>query len=252
MRKGNIPSASVMNQGKTRTVKIDIPSNYDNTKPYRLVFGMHCMGGWAQGVVNEGYYGLKPLDAENSTIFVAPQGYVWDSNVPWSQQDFPFFDSLLVNLESNLCIDSSRVFSTGFSYGSMYTNSLAQNHQKVLRGVAVYETAGYNIYVPDNTGEPLAWMGVVGMSDELCPPKAGRDARDKFLKNNSDNGIALQETAPETTAGSGSHICYDYKQVNQRFPVRWCTADGSHIWNHADNGQSTWVPASTWNFITQF
>lgn len=154
---------TMMNQGKTRTIKIYIPDNYDNNKPYRLVFGMHCMGGWAQGGVDEGYYGLKPLDTQNSIIFVAPQGYVWDSNVPWSEQDFPFFDSLLVNLESNLCIDSSRVFSTGFSYGSMYTNSLAQNHQKVLRGVAVYETAGYNIYIPDNTGEPFAWMGVVGM-----------------------------------------------------------------------------------------
>jgi len=70
----------MINQGKTRTIKIDIPSNYDNTKPYHVVFDMHCMGGWAQGVVNGGYYGLKPLDIESSTIFVAPQGYVWDSN----------------------------------------------------------------------------------------------------------------------------------------------------------------------------
>ena len=46
-------------QGK-RTVRIDIPDNYDNTKPYKLMFGMHCMGGWAGGVQQEGYYGLKP------------------------------------------------------------------------------------------------------------------------------------------------------------------------------------------------
>ncbi|MFA6836062.1 MAG: hypothetical protein WCR04_06625 [Fibrobacteraceae bacterium] len=104
---------------------------------------------------------------------------------PWSRQDFPFFDSLLVNLESNLCIGSSRVFSTGFSYGSMYTNCLAQNHQKVSRDVAVYETAGYNIYIPDNTGEPLAWMDVVGMSDGLCPLKP---VSGSHISNHTNNG----------------------------------------------------------------
>ena len=58
----------------TRTIRIDIPDNYDNHKPYRLVFGMHCMGGWAGGVQQEGYYGLKPLDTQKTTIFVAPEG----------------------------------------------------------------------------------------------------------------------------------------------------------------------------------
>jgi len=36
--------------GGRRTVRIDIPNNYNNQNPYRLVFGMHCMGGWAGGV----------------------------------------------------------------------------------------------------------------------------------------------------------------------------------------------------------
>ena len=60
-------------QGK-RTVRIDIPDNYDNTKPYKLMFGMHCMGGWAGGVQQEGYYGLKPFDTAKNFIFVAPEG----------------------------------------------------------------------------------------------------------------------------------------------------------------------------------
>ena len=38
----------------TRTIRVDIPDDYDNQKPYRLVFGMHCMGGWAGGVQQEG------------------------------------------------------------------------------------------------------------------------------------------------------------------------------------------------------
>ncbi len=235
----------------TRTIRIDIPDDYDNGKPYRLVFGMHCMGGWAGGVQQEGYYGLKPLDTEKTTIFVAPEGN--GNQAPWAQDDYTLFDELLADLEENLCIDSSRVFSTGFSYGSMFTNGLSWNHQKWIRGVAVYETAERNIWLPQHTGEPIAWMGVLGFDDGLCTPEMGRHARDIILEHNSENGAALQESAEEAVRGSGIHLCYDYKTVDQRFPVRWCTQDGGHIWNHKDQGASeSWVPQATWDFITQF
>ena len=107
----------------TRTVRIDIPKNYDKNKPYKLIFGMQCMGGWAGGVQDEGYYGLKPLDTENTAIFVAPEGN--GNQAPWDQNDYILFDELLAYLEGNFCIDSSRVFSTGFSYGSMFSNGLS-------------------------------------------------------------------------------------------------------------------------------
>ena len=48
----------------TRTVRIDIPKNYNKDVPSRLIFGMQCMGCWAGGVQDDGYYGLKPLDTE--------------------------------------------------------------------------------------------------------------------------------------------------------------------------------------------
>ena len=97
----------------TRTVRIDIPKSYDKNKPYKLIFGMQCMGGWAGGVQDEGYYGLKPLDKDETAIFVAPEGN--GNQAPWDQNDYILFDELLAMLEDSFCIDSSRVFSTGFS-----------------------------------------------------------------------------------------------------------------------------------------
>lgn len=235
----------------TRTIRIDIPDNYDNHKPYRLVFGMHCMGGWAGGVQQEGYYGLKPLDTQKTTIFVAPEGNgEW---APWGEDDYILFDELLADLEGNLCIDSSRVFSTGFSYGSMFTNGLSRNHQDVLRGVAVYETADINIWLPEHSGKPIAWMGVLGLQDDLCTPELGRSARNTALKYASAEGKdATQEVATEYP-GYGEHVCYNYTSVDPRFPVRWCTQNGGHIWDHKDPGATeSWVPSATWDFITQF
>ena len=233
-----------------RTVRIDIHDDYDNNKPYKLIFGMHCMGGWAGGVQQEGYYGLKPFDKEHNCFFVAPEGN--GQQAPWGQDDYTLFDELYEHITSKLCIDTSRVFSTGFSYGAMFTNGLSWNHQKVLRAVAVYEVAERNIWLPKNTGEGIGWMGVLGLDDGLCTPQMGRAARDIILKNNSEHGKAVQEKAQEATPG-GPHKCYDYTTVDPKYPVRWCTQSGGHLWDHKDPGQhQSWVPQATWDFFSKF
>ena len=234
----------------TRTVRIDIPKSYDKNKPYKLIFGMQCMGGWAGGVQDEGYYGLKPLDTENTAIFVAPEGN--GNQAPWGQDDYTLFDELLAYLEGNFCIDSSRVFSTGFSYGSMFSNGLSWNHQDVLRAVAVYETAERNIWLPQRKQMGIGWMGVLGLDDNLCTPEMGRNARDIILTLNSEGGKAKNERAEEAQRNA-AHKCYDYTTVEERFPVRWCTQSGGHIWDHKDPGQQkSWVPETTWDFFSKF
>ena len=233
-----------------RTVRIDIPKSYDKNKPYKLIFGMQCMGGWAGGVQDEGYYGLKPLDKNETAIFVAPEGN--GNQAPWGQDDYTLFDELLAYLEGNFCIDSSRVFSTGFSYGSMFSNGLSWNHQDVLRAVAVYETAERNIWLPQRKNMGIGWMGVLGLDDGLCTPEMGRAARDIILTLNSEGGKAKNERAEEAQRNA-AHKCYDYTTVEERFPVRWCTQSGGHIWDHKDPGQNkSWVPETTWDFFSKF
>ena len=234
----------------TRTVRIDIPKSYDKNKPYKLIFGMQCMGGWAGGVQDEGYYGLKPLDKDETAIFVAPEGN--GNQAPWDQNDYILFDELLAMLEDSFCIDSSRVFSTGFSYGSMFSNGLSWNHQDVLRAVAVYETAERNIWLPQRKQMGVGWMGVLGLDDNLCTPEMGRNARDIILSLNSEGGKAKNERAEEAQRNA-AHKCYDYTTVEERFPVRWCTQSGGHIWDHKDPGQNkSWVPETTWDFFSKF
>lgn len=240
--------------GIEHEVYLDLPENYDKNKPYRLVFGMHCMGGSAQNVAkNEHYYGYRDQKgAKESTIFVAPHGYT--DNMPWrcgDNKDHLFFDEILTYLNENLCVDTSRVFSSGFSFGAMYSNSLAQTFQHRLRGVVVFATADQVIYLPKNAGKPIAWMGTVGLSDGTCPPSMGRSARDRILKNNGPEGHTDCTGEKATEFSGGNHVCYDYKTVDPRFPVKWCTFNGGHQWDMRENGK-LWASDLGWEFITQF
>jgi poly(3-hydroxybutyrate) depolymerase len=257
---------SITSAGLSRRYIIDVPTNYNPNHPYRLIFGMHCMCGSMWSVQSEKFYMLKRLadSTQDNCIFVAPSVYnggnynqsswgcpVWDQN----EKDHTFFDDMLKLFKDTLCVDTNRVFVAGFSYGAMFTNSLAQNHQKQLRAVACHATSfGGGIYVPKNTGLPIAWMGTVGMSDTRCPPSDGRACRDTVLKY---NGNIKPTTVPETKAGSKTHVIYDYEGGIR--PVKWCTADADHQWSEYDGGaigsydaNKTWTAEVTWKFFTQF
>ena len=149
---------TITSAGLTRQYTIDIPENYDKNKTYHLIFAMHMMGGHMQTMVDQNYYGLKTY-AERDTvpvIFVAPEGYTDRS--PWrggDDKDHIFFADMLELFKDKLSIDTSRVFSTGFSFGAMFTYSLSLEFQKDLRAVACYAPANWNIYLPENKHEPL-------------------------------------------------------------------------------------------------
>ena len=254
-------------EGIEHEIYLTLPENYDKNKPYRLVFGMHYMGGSAEAVAKrEAYYGLRNQSgAKENTIFVAPHGYTTETDRsgkeksnPWrcgDDKDHVFFDEFLTYLNENLCIDTSRVFSVGFSFGAMFSNALAQDFQHRLRGVVVFSTMDMVIYIPKNKGLPIAWMGTVGMGDELCTPELGRSSRDRILKNNGipdaeGNFTDARGEKAEEYAGD-KHVCYDYKTVDPRFPVKWCTFDGKHAYNASDDGK-VWTTPTAWEFITQF
>src|SRR4051794_23044772 len=113
--------------GLERKYTIDIPADYDKSKPYRLIFAMHMMGGHMNTMVGNKFYGLKTFAERDHipVIFVAPEGYTDQS--PWrgrDDKDHVFFADMLAHFKEELSIDTSRVFCAGFSFGAMVTYSL--------------------------------------------------------------------------------------------------------------------------------
>ena len=244
---------TITSTGQARTYIIDIPTNYDMTKPYRFFYTSHWLNGTADQVKSQNYYGLKPLAtaANEPAIFVAPQGI----NNTWMQADHALFDDILALVKENLCIDTTRVFATGFSFGGMITYSLSVNHQKDIRAGVGIAPANYNIYLPTKTRQPIAWMQTTGMSDTTCPWVNGssttQGAKYIAIEKAMDSGCTVPATIP--TWQSGNHVCYDFAGCQTGYPTKACTFNGGHTSSATDSGTNTnWIPAVSWEFFTQF
>jgi poly(3-hydroxybutyrate) depolymerase len=244
---------TITSTGQERTYIIDIPANYDMNRPYRLFYTSHWIGSTSEAVRDQDYYFLKPLAtaANESAIFVAPQS----DGATWQEKDHALFDDILAYVKANLCIDTTRVFATGFSFGGMITYSLSVNHQRDIRAAVGIAPANYNIYVPTKTHEPIAWMQTTGMGDTRCPWINGNSTTQgaKFIATElaTDNGCTVPPDIP--TWQQGGHLCYDFQGCSSGYPTRACTFDGGHTNIASDPGSNAnWIAEESWRFFAQF
>jgi len=264
--------------GMSREYIIDIPADYDPSHPYRLIFSWHQAYGSDTGnavgqypanngpnfdAKNYAYFGLhrEATTANQPAIFIAPGGI---GNLPWDYaRDVVLFDDLLALVDANLCIDDSRVFTTGFSFGAMMSYALSLGRPAKLRGAVAMAAANYNFTQPTNAHVPIAYMGTTGMSDGTCPFVHSDTAKEggKYcvLQHAQDNGCTIPATLETTTVGSKKYLCYDFQGCKAGFPVKVCTFDGPHTPSAVDDGSSSgddglkaFIPPLAWKFISQF
>jgi poly(3-hydroxybutyrate) depolymerase len=250
---------TIQSGGQNRSYILRIPANYDMNRPYRLFFGFHWNGGTANDVDSGGtdgynwsYYGLRRLadNANNSTIFVAPQG----NGNGWANpngQDVTFVDNMLSQISGGLCVDMSRIFAGGFSYGGGMSYALACARATVFRGVAVY--SGAQLSGCSGGTQPIAYIGLHGLRDNVLNISLGRGLRDTFVRNNG----CTPQNPPEPANGSLTHIVTAYSGCRAGYPVVWAAFDGAgHDPGPIDgctcDGWRTWTSGEVWKFITQF
>jgi poly(3-hydroxybutyrate) depolymerase len=242
---------------------IDIPANYNKDNPYRLIFGMHCMGGSAARVAAadngddlSAFYSMKTQAAKDNIqcIYVAPQG---DGGGTWNPTNDPkFFSDILATLKNNLCIDTTRVFVCGFSFGAMFSYSLSLGYPKQLRAVACYAPANWNFDPqPTNNHIPVAYYQTTGTGDGTCS-WINNDANKKggkycLLQHAEDNGCNTNITIKLAT--SGTHVVTEFTGCKDGYPVKFSSFNGGHQCMASDPGSSVnWIEVETWEFFKRF
>jgi len=235
--------------GASRKYILRVPDAYDNSHPYRLVFAFAESGSSAASVVSRNYFTLATLDSKN-TIFAAPDAA--NGAGSWSKSDVELTDAILAQLEGDLCIDTTRIFATGFSFGGAMSLALACTRADVFRAVAFFSGADLTGSCPATLTKPIAYYASQASQDSSGTPmpSSGKVKQAEFAAVNG----CMPEPSATTFPGAGKpHTCTEYKGCSPGHPTKYCVFDGPHGWEPKDPGQSmSWDAPEAWKFITQF
>ena len=208
-----------------RQFYVSIPSDYDPTKSYRLIFAWHYAGGTAATLAGTGfsggYYGVQPKLPQ--AIYVAGQGLLstpGDATTSgWPNTnggDIAFLNAMLTWLKSNLCVDTTRIMSTGFSYGGIMSDTIGCQMPDVFRAVAVMSGSLFSRTSSCKSHDIAAWI-THGTADPTVDISGDETARDQFL---ADNHCGTTSTAVDPSP------CMSYDGCDSGYPVVWCPVDG--------------------------
>src|SRR5690606_8116390 len=166
-------------------------------------------------------------------IFVAPEGLDFGGNGKgWGNEggkDLAFFDAMLERFENEMCIDTERVFSTGFSFGGMMSWALGCGRGDKVRAIA--PMAGNTTVSGCLDGDnPVAVMGFHGDDDTVVTISGGRVGRDKFVERNNCGAEKPSESKYCEGAGQDRQpcTCVTYEGCDEGYPVTWCEFNGPH------------------------
>jgi poly(3-hydroxybutyrate) depolymerase len=240
----------IMFDGASRNYILRVPDDYDNTHPYRLVFAYAESGASAMSVASRNYFTMATLDSANTTIFVAPDAA--NGMGSWSASDVELTDDILAQLEGDLCIDRTRIFATGFSFGGAMCLALACQRADVFRGVAFFSGADLTGSCNGTLTTPIAYYASQASGDSSGDPmpSSGRIKQAQFAEV---NGCTAEPDATTFPAAGQPHKCTVYQGCSEGHPTVYCVFEGAHGWEPRDPGESmSWNAPAAWEFITQF
>ncbi len=253
---------------------LNVPTNYDNTHPYKFVIAYHELNGNDDEMYSHQYYHLLSL-SNNSTIFVAPNGQQNNANCTqasgcgWpnpNDSDMLLADAVVAQIEQNFCVDTNRIFATGWSYGASMSYETACERPLggttngvagYIRAIAVYSAA--QLSGSCTPTKPVAYYASHGTSDSvLCYDTttvngcsfASAGGGVKLCQNYATVDGCTWVTPTKVT--SGNHVCTNFTGCMTGYPVEFCSFNGDHTPDPTDPGQSTsWEYQNVWTFLSQ-
>jgi len=226
---------------------VQLPANYDAARPYRLIFGWHGLGGSAMQVAGGfggGFYG-QASRSDNSAVLIAGQGLPTmnangeEGGAGWPNtggRDVAFARKLVELAESNYCIDQSRIFSVGMSYGGIMSNTVGCQLGDLFRAIAPMAGAGPRAFGGAMcVGQVAAWL-THGNMDSVVSFESGQGSRDHWVMSNH---------CQSTTTPVGPERCVAYEGCDAGYPVHWCEFDGDHT-------IPPFAADAIWSFFSQF
>jgi polyhydroxybutyrate depolymerase len=241
---------TIRSGGVQRRYLLEVPENYDGTKPYALLLGLHALTVSYRFVPS-----MTGFDqaGRHRFIAVAPSGRLdgttpyWNAAPTARNYDVDFIAELLDHLEATMCVNPSRVFSTGMSNGAQMSSLLACRLSDRINAIA--PVSGEEFLEPCD-GTPVPILAFHGTEDPILPYTGGglnatSIADTHYWKGNAPPGLpepmGVDESMQRWAAHNGCDPEYDEQSVApdvRRRTWRRCRAE-TVLYIH-DGGGHTW------------
>jgi polyhydroxybutyrate depolymerase len=217
---------------RTREYALTVPSTLDATSPTPVVFNLHGRG---SDRVQQFFYGaFGPLAERDGWLLVHPQGITPDgqSAQQWNfsqvfdtgYSDEAFILAIIDDIADRVCIDRTRIFSTGMSSGGFMSSSLACRHPDVFAAVA--PVAGSAAGTECGDDRPVPFLTLHGTNDDVVAFGAPFDIAGTASAVAARNGCA--DDAAETRTGAVVERRWTCDESAET--VLYVVEEGGHTW----------------------
>jgi polyhydroxybutyrate depolymerase len=157
-----------------RHYQLTIPARYDGHTAFPLILALHALTVDYKFVAS--MTGFTDMAPRYDFIGVAPAGRIAGATPYWlaapapDNYDLTYMNALLDHLEATMCIDQTRVFSTGMSNGAQMSSLLAC--RMADRVTAVAPVSGVEFYDSCNA-KPVGVIAFHGTADPIVTYNGG-------------------------------------------------------------------------------
>lgn len=205
-----------------RTFHVWAPQGYDGKQKLPVVLVFH--GWYASGQAFQSWFKMEDY-VENRAIVVYPdsQGPTWALS---GDKDTAFVAKMISDLDSAYCIDKSRTFAFGFSYGGKFTHTLGCTHPELVKAISVGD---------GSLGGSLTKCGNLPVL--VTHRTRDDDERFEWGKTAAEAWAGVNGCSKDMAPSPMEHGCMAYKGCKPNAPVTFCedpyfNATWPHDWNH--------------------
>jgi polyhydroxybutyrate depolymerase len=221
--------------GLTYRYTLVMPADVVAGKKAPLALIWHAL--WSSPEETRGLTHVDATMASYGTISVHPRSpdQSWDVGTCCTaivlgrrRDETVFAKELLADVESKVCVDTHRVYTTGFSNGGMISQMLACKMADVFAAAAPIGSTltippgecrpsrPVPIYMINGTADPLVGYAAPGLSGGLSVPDSFKTWADRDACTG----------APETTLHQGKATCQTYAHCGAGAAVTLCSVEG--------------------------
>lgn len=226
-------------EGQTQRYDLIVPDSYDPSAPTPLVLNFH---GFSSNPQQQALFSLiEPVAQAHGVLVALP----WGGGNSWNgglccgegmttdRDDVGFSRALVQELESQLCVDSSRIYAMGMSNGGYMSHRLACEAADLF--AAIGPVAGVLGIPPDDCApeRPISVMHFHGTADGLVPYDGGGITGTPSVSETMSGWAERNgcDPTPELTFEQGDVHCETWPGCSEGVEVTLCTVEaGGHCW----------------------